>query len=290
MYLTMEPSESTKSKIPFRLGKGGAVLARVAAMFAAVALLSALLFIFTRESTTTEMPVGDLPGWKQTGAQDFTTPARLGRVGEVYGSDMRGYHDLEDTSGEGLYTPDSVLSVKDGKLDYHLHTKGGIPRVASIVPFGYAGQTYARYSIRFRSDTLPGYKIAFMLWPSSDDWIEGEIDWPEGELDGKMYGVSAIKDSTLKGPARFDPSTRYYSRTDATDWHVATTEWTPGKVKWFWDGELVGETTMPKGVPTTNMRLTLQAETKDGADWSSPKPETSGHLEVDWVVQYAYAP
>ncbi|MDN4643034.1 glycoside hydrolase family 16 protein [Arthrobacter sp. PsM3] len=263
-------------------------------MVVATALLIAVVWFFSRGSSTTampvSMPVGDLPGWKQTGAQDFTTPARMGQVGEVYGPDMRGYHDLEDTSGEGRYTPDSVLSVKSGKLDYYLHSKNGTPRVASVVPFGYAGQTYGRYSIRFRSDKLPGYKIAFMLWPSSDDWIEGEIDWPEGELIGKMYGVSAIKDSTLKGPARFDPSTRYYSRTDATDWHVATTEWTPGKVKWFWDGELVGETSISEGVPNTNMRVTLQAETKDGADSFSPDTETSGHLEIDWVVQYAYAP
>lgn len=259
-------------------------------MVVAAVLLIALAMFFWRDSNPTHMPVGDLPGWQQTGAQDFTAPARLGHVGEVYGSDMRGYHDLQDTSGRGIYTPDSVLSVKNGRLDYFLHMEDGTPRVASIVPFGYEGQTYGRYSIRFRSDHLPGYKIAFMLWPSSDEWIEGEIDWPEGELNGKMYGVSAIKDSTLKGPARFDPSTKYYAPTDATDWHVATTEWTPGKVKWFWDGALVGETTMPEGVPTTNMRLTLQAETKDGADWSTPKPETSGHLEVDWVVQYAYAP
>ena len=290
MFLIMEPSESTKSKRPFSLGKGGAVLATVVAMIVAAAMLIALVLFLARKPVPTEMPVGDLPGWKQTGAQDFSTPARLGHVGEVYGPDLRGYHDLRDTSGEGLYTPDSVLSVKDGKLDYHLHTKRGTPRVASTVPFGYEGQTYGRYSIRFRSDTIPGYKIAFMLWPSSDDWLEGEIDWPEGELNGKMYGVSAIKDSPLKGPARFDPTTRNLAPTDATDWHVATTEWTPGKVKWFWDGVLVGETTMPEGVPTTNMRLTLQAETKDGANSSSPRPETSGHLQVDWVVQYAYAP
>src|SRR6188472_1550125 len=140
MYLTMEPSASTKSKNPVSLGRGGGTFARVVAMVAATALLIAVVWFFSRGSSSTDMPVGDLPGWKQTGAQDFNTPAQLGRVGEVYGPDMRGYHDLEDTSGEGRYTPDSVLSVKDGKLDYYLHTKNGTPRVASVVPFGYAGQ------------------------------------------------------------------------------------------------------------------------------------------------------
>ena len=266
------------------------MLARMLTVLLATAVMIAVAILVTPEAPPNRMPVGDLPGWKQTEAQDFNKPAERGNVGEVYGSDMRDYYDLGDTSGQGLYTPDAVLSVKDGKLDFFLHSKGGKPRVASVVPFGYTGQTYGRYSIRFRADNMPGYKIAFLLWPTSDDWLDGEIDWPEGELNGPFYGASAIRDSPLKGPARFDPAPRNTSRTDAADWHVATTEWTPGKVKWFWDGQLVGETTMPEGVPDKPMRWTLQAETKDGADATSPAPSTSGHIEVDWVVQYAYAP
>ena len=237
------------------------------------------------------MPVGDLPGWKQTGAQDFDLSAARGRVGEMYGPDMRGYAGFPDTSGRGLYSPDSVLSVADGKLDYFLHEEeGGTPLVASVIPFGYSGQTYGRYSIRFRYDSLPGYKIAFMLWPSSDKWIEGEIDWPEGDLDGPLYGASAIKGSSKNGPMKFDPRHRVYSPTGPGDWHVATTEWTPGKVKWFWDGELIAQTTVPSGVPAKPMRWTLQAETSDRADETFPDSGTAGHLEIDWVVQYAYAP
>jgi beta-glucanase (GH16 family) len=162
--------------------------------------------------------------------------------------------------------------------------------VASAVPFGYQGQTYGRYSIRFRSDYLPGYKVAFMLWPSSGNWNEGEIDWPEGILNGKMYPASAVKGSLTKDGMKFDPPTQIYSPTNSADWHVATTEWTPGKVKWFWDGAVVGETTLPSGVPTTRFRWTLQAETQAGDDAPIPAPRTAGHLQVDWVVQYTYAP
>jgi len=266
------------------------VLVRVVVVLLAAGITMTIAMLLKPSPPATAMPVGDLPGWKQTGTQDFTRAAPMGAVGDVYGPDMRGYHDLADTSGQGVYTPDKVLSVKDGKLDFFLHRSGGKPRVASVVPFGYDGQRYGRYSIRFRADTMPGYKIAFLLWPTSDNWLDGEIDWPEGELNGQFYGVSAIKDSPLKGPDRFDPTTRNTSATDGTGWHVATTEWTPGKVKWFWDGELVGETTMPDGVPNTGMRWTLQAETKDGADAGTPAPSVSGHIEVDWVVQYAYAP
>jgi hypothetical protein len=236
------------------------------------------------------MPVGNLPGWTQTAVQDFSKPAALGQVGTVYGADMRGYSGFPDTSKHGTYTPDSVLSVSNGVLDYYLHTEGGVPRVATPIPFGYAGQTYGRYSVRFRSEYLPGYKIAFLLWPSSDNWNEGEIDWPEGSLNGKMSPASAIKgslDSTWN--MSFDAvSPRSWSATDSSTWHVATTEWTPGKVKWFWDGVLVAQTSIAAGVPSTNFRWTLQAETDIGAP--APAASTAGHLQVDWAVQYAYKP
>lgn len=236
------------------------------------------------------MPHGDLPGWNQAGAQDFSATAALGHVGDVYGSEMRGYSGFADSSGRGVYDPDKVLSVSDGHLDYFLHAEAGSPRVASVIPFGYDGMTYGRYSIRFRYDSMPGYKIAFLLWPASDNWNEGEIDWPEGGLDGPLYGSSAIKGSLTKGPMKFDPPERRFTSTGPGAWHVATTEWTPGKVRWFFDGRLIDQTTLPAGVPDTPMRWTLQAETSDRADGTFPAASTAGHLQVDWVVQYDYVP
>lgn len=238
----------------------------------------------------TEMPVGDRPGWKQTGAQDFTRPAPPGQVDEVYGAEMRGYAGFADSSGRGQYAPDEVLSVRQGSLNYFLHSASGSPKVASVIPFGYAGQTYGRYSVKFRYDSLPGYKIAFLLWPVSDNWNEGEIDWPEGALDGPLYAGSAMKGSLAAGPMKFDPPHRVYSSDGPGGWHIATTEWIPGNVKWFWDGELISQTTVPTAVPDTPMRWTLQAETSDRADAFYPAAQTSGLLQVDWVVQYAYAP
>ncbi|WP_410556868.1 glycoside hydrolase family 16 protein [Arthrobacter globiformis] len=258
-------------------------------MGGAVILVIAGTVLASSGRNAADMPIGDLPGWRQTQAQDFATPAALGRIGEIYGEDMRGYSGFPDTSKRGVYDPDSVVSVADGKLDLFLHLKDEIPRVACVVPFGYSGQKYGRYSIRFRSDILPDYKVAFMLWPLSNDWNEGEIDWPEGTLDRrKFYATSAVRGSFDGSGMEFDPPVRGYSSTDATDWHVATTEWTPGGVKWFWDGVLVSKTSLPSGVPFTKLRWTLQAETRDG----TPAPESApdGHLQIDWVVQYAYEP
>jgi beta-glucanase (GH16 family) len=235
----------------------------------------------------TDIPKGNLPGWTQRYAEDFDRPAAAGSVGDVYGPALRGYSGFTDTSGNGTYTPDSVLSVSGGVLDYYLHTDG-VPRVAAPVMDHYRSHTYGRYSVRFRSDPLAGFKIAFLLWPESDSWHEGEIDWPEGNLTGRMSPASAITGSYSRGAMRFDPPVTTYSPTDATGWHVATTEWTPGSVKWFWDGALVGSTTFPSGVPTTGMRWVLQAET--ALDGTRPIGSTAGHLQVDWAVSYAYTP
>jgi len=237
----------------------------------------------------TTMPLGNLPGWTQNATQDFTTPAALGQVGAVYGADMRGYSGFTDTSGHGTYSPDTVLSASNGSLDYYLHSSAGRPQVATPVPFGYAGQTYGRYSVRFKSDDLPGYKIAFLLWPTSNNWNEGEIDWPEGNLASAMMPHSAQKGSISANGMKFDPLTSYAtSSTNSSSWHVATTEWTPGVVKFFWDGVLVSQTIVPAGVPATKFRWTLQAETM--TDGAIPSTSTAGHLQVDWVVQYAYTP
>jgi len=261
---------------------------RIAVIVAAVVSVGAAVLVAIAAEGRTSMPVGDLPGWKQVLAEDFSTPAALGEVGTVYGQSLRGYSDAKDTSGHGTYSPDSVLSVSDGVLDFYLHTQDGEPRVAAPVIDDYKGQTYGRYSVRFRADHIPGYKIAFLLWPLSNDWNEGEIDWPEGDLNGRMSPASAIKGSLSGGRVSVDPPTRVFSSTDSSGWHIATTEWTPGSVKWFWDGALVGQTTVPAGVPTTPFRWTLQAET--ATDGPAPLPGTAGHLQVDWVSQYAYDP
>lgn len=288
MFSATIRSESTNSRLLARkFTSRKAILVSVTALGALIAM--AVLVSYLIRGKATGMPVGDLPGWRQTGAQDFTAPAAPGHVDDVYGSDISGYAGFADSSGRGTYTPDQVLSVSDGKLDYFLRTAGGSPRVASVVPFGYAGQTYGRYSVRFRYDSMPGYKIAFLLWPVSDNWNHGEIDWPEGSLDGPLYGGSAMRGSLAGGEMIFDPRKKSYSPDGPGDWHIATTEWTPGKVAWFWDGQLIGQTADPAGVPNTPMRWTLQAETSDRATGTFPAPETAGHLQIDWAVQYDYA-
>ena len=141
----------------------------------------------TVASVPAAMPVGDLPGWHQVTAEDFTTPVALGGwLSSPYTARWFAYDGYGDTSGHGVYDPAKVLSVHDGTLDWYLHTENGSHLVAALVPGIPAtgwGQRYGRYSVRFRSDTIPGYKMVAMLWPDSDNWGEGEVDFTEvGEL------------------------------------------------------------------------------------------------------------
>jgi len=228
-------------------------------------------------TTTTAIPTGNVVSngrtWMPKYSNDFTDTAAL--------SKMSTYSGFKDTSGYGLYSPSKVLTVHDSYLDYYLHTENGQPLVAAVMPDNYAPHASARVSIRYKSDAIPGYKFVGMLWPSSNQWVDGEIDWPEGDLNGKVRPAMEIVDGTT---GKFLPKTEMFSATDQSDWHVATTEWdsVKGTVSFYWDDKLI--TTVSQTVPTKPMRVTLQAETWIGQ--GKPSATSAGHLLIDWIVVY----
>jgi hypothetical protein len=237
------------------------------------------------------MPVGDLPGWKQVVAEDFTSPVALGSWATgSYAKRWFAYSGYADTTGRGWYDPAKVLSVKDGALDWYVHTEGGKPRVGAVVPVIPAtgwGQTYGRYSMRFRSDSLENYKMVAMLWPDSDNWGEGEIDFMEvGELDwgNTVYTNFYPRGNTATATPGKPSGFRSNVRADGTGWHVATAEWAPGSVTYWLDGVKLGTTTS-SAVPSTRMHLVIQVETAIGLP--VPPASAAGHVQVDWIVQYA---
>ena len=269
--------------------KRSAVVALALATIAIVC--GALLLVSARpDAAPAEVPHSfDSPaGWTALYTENFDTDAKPGDFAAVYGEAWNGYTGIADTSGEGMYTPDKVLSVHDSALDFYLHTEDGVHLVAAPLPNGFEGTTYGRYSIRLKTEVIPGYKIAFLMWPTSDLWNDGEIDYPEGNLDGTpFYGASVIPGSHVDGAVSWDPS-KPYAPTNAEEWHTATLEWTPGLLKYFWDDELIGESALPDSVPTLPMRWTLQAETNLSGE---PVPDSSaGHLMVDWVKAWTYTP
>jgi hypothetical protein len=226
------------------------------------------------------MPVGDLTGWTQVFAEDFGRDAALGSFLSTYGTTWSAYPSpWKDTSGNGVYDAGRTLSVTNSTLDIYLHSEGGTHYVAAPAP-RLPAMTYGRYSVRFRSDSITGYKTAWLLWPDDNQWpAHGEIDFPEGNLDQNISGFAHW--STASGGQDAFPTSATYA-----DWHVATTEWSPGRIVFLLDGRVVGTSTTH--VPSTPMHWVLQTETQ--LSGGAPADSASGHVQVDWVTAYTYTP
>ena len=228
-------------------------------------------------------------GWRLFYRQDFTREAALGSFAEAYPG-WASYDGITDTSREtarprdqvGLWDSATTSSVHDGVFDCRLHTLGSRPQVCAVTPtpIGGRGQLYGRYVVRFRADDVPGYKIAWLLWPSSGDWRQGEVDFPEGALDGTITGSVHRTDGD---PAQL--SSFIDTRQRADRWRTATIEWVLGRITFTLDG-VSWSTTDPRGLPSHRMRWALQAETEIRP--AAPARRAEGHVQIDWLVAYSY--
>jgi hypothetical protein len=241
--------------------------------------------------TTSGAPVGDLPGWHQVFIEDFDSSAALGSFmsDAYYGPRFKRTYPYpwKDTSKNGTYDPGKTLSVSSGVLDTYLHTQGTETAVAAVeptLPFA-RGQTYGRYAVRFRADPVPGFKVAWLLWPDSGLRSEGEIDFPEANLDStiKAFMHHASNDGTSSSLGTQDA---FVSSATFSPWHTAVIEWQPGKVTFLLDGAVLGTSTTK--VPSRSMHWVLQTETRLGG--GAPPATAAGHVQVDWVAAWSYAP
>jgi hypothetical protein len=223
------------------------------------------------------MPVGDVPGLHQVFADDFTKTVPLGSFPAAVSSTWgNSYPDgWTDTSGAGTYMPSKVISVANGVMNMYLHTVNGVHMVAAPVPT-LPTMTYGRYVIRFKSDSIPGFKTAWLLWPDSEVWPrDGEVDFPEGSLNGTISGY-VHHQGAISGSDQYavDTPTTY------TGWHTAQIDWLPTGVTFSLDGNVVGATTTR--VPNTPMHWVIQTET----DYGAPPAAAAGNVQIDWVTAY----
>jgi hypothetical protein len=254
-----------------------------------------------------KMPVGDMGPWKQTFTEDFNKPVPLGgfTTDEYYLNKFDWYgggipdtaQQHEDDNVYSGYYPEEILEVKDGKLIKHLHTdavkhdfeKGNayVSKAAAISPMNkpeaermdWYNTLYGKYTIRFRSDPLEGFKTAWLLWPQSEEWPEdGEIDFPEGHLNSTIMAAMHRQNGKSGGDQDL-----FYTETRFTEWNTASIEWMPGRVNFLLNDKLIG--CSDERIPNTPMRWVVQTES---CLPDCPDEGTSGTLEIDWMVMYEW--
>jgi len=225
----------------------------------------------------TALPVGDLPGWRQVLAEDFSTPLAEGRFpGRPYRDQWLGYDGFTNPSGTPLYDTKDVTSVHDGLLDVRVR-EDDAARGAGLValPDGegsWGGRVYGRYSVRVRFDAVPEWGAAVLLWSDRNVWEDGEIDFAEGGTDATIGSYS----HRLDAPALNDLAVQTTARWQ--DWHIATVEWTASGVTFLMDGKVTGHT---RTSPTHPLHLVIQT-----IRTSAPLAARTGHLQVDWVAAW----
>ncbi|RFU20356.1 LamG domain-containing protein [Geodermatophilus marinus] len=213
----------------------------------------------------------------------FATPAPLGGFAGAYPGWGR-YDGLTDTTGRGRYDTAATVSVAGGVADVWVRSIDGQPTVAALLPpvggDPWSGQVHGRYEVTFRADPVPGYKIAWLLWPASDVWDDGEVDYPEGPLDGEFAAHSLCIGAAPEFCFHSAPLGRM------SGWRTAVTEWAPGRLAFLLDGAVVGETTDPRAIPTGPMRWVLQTETADAV---APAAAAEGHVQIAGLRIWAWS-
>jgi hypothetical protein len=273
----------------------------------------------TSDPSGETMPVGNIPDFRQIYATNFNSFGSV-PVGAFSGCDAAtpcsgltkysalknvisdypdGWGDTEydnDTSSPGAcyYYPSETLSVASGVLNMFIHTDSSNRCVTSVPepllptadqsPAGENSQLYGEYSVRMRSDSVPGYLVAFLLWPADQKWPQdGEIDFPNSELTGTVTAFMHHEGGTSGGDQDI-----YSSKITYSGWHTYTTIWTPSSVKFEIDGTVIGTSTVVSEIPDTPMYWVFQTE----GDISTSKPSASaeGNLQIAWATVYAYDP
>lgn len=225
----------------------------------------------------------------------------------------------QDTSKRGWYRAEQA-SIHDGSMDVKLQTIDSKPRVFAPIPkvptsaggqgnsWPHNGQLGGRYSVDVKlSGAIPRYKQAFLLWPDTGVWEDGELDFPEGEFDSTNNSVTAFSHAVLTNKTQNCSSNMYrYSPADTpvnqtakwtTSWHTYVQEWipsngnasdaaNPGKWSVYVDGVLIHETTNPNCIPSKPMHWVLQIETAIGG--AAPAASTVGNVYIDNVSIQKY--
>ncbi|MCU1599607.1 MAG: exsH [Frankiales bacterium] len=229
-----------------------------------------------RRAATGAMPTGNVPGWQQFLAQDFT--------GNGLPKGWDSYAGRPGGNPNGWWTH-AHASVRGKDLHLVGDWQRGTFTTGGVMASDFAS-TYGKYEVRFKLSKAPGVAYALLLWPANGSWPSaGEIDFAE---DGG--GDRATTTSTLHYGAA-NTQVQRTVRADFTQYQTVGVEWTPGKLVYTLNGKRWATVTGAE-VPTGPMRLAMQLEAGKGTRWSpAPSKATPSTVDmvVDWVVGYRRA-
>lgn len=224
---------------------------------------------------------GPPAGWTRRTHSTFDEATPLGSwPGPIAAQSWKNRAPGPDSSGRGTYDSARTISEHDGMLDVWIHSEGSTRYVAAPVS-RLGGTLGARISVCMRTDPIPGYKMAFLLWPTDGQGNTlGEIDYPEARL--TQATAYAFMHYAPK-PATDPKQDAYDSGAPLQQWHTYTIEWNPRAaqpyVTFLVDGRVIGHST--QHVPTVPMFYVMQMETLIG---DALPPPAQGHILIDWVT------
>jgi len=222
-------------------------------------------------------PSGNLTNWNLLYVDDFNTDSTYSQMAAQYPL----VSVYPDGSGAGKYQAENV-TVADSNLEIALHNVAGQGQggaLAIVNPKSLWGQTYGRYSVRYRADYMPGFGSAMLLWPTSNVWSEGETDYPEGDFSNQI--------NVYNHQVGANPEVNSLALSTGASWqtwHVSTIEWTPTIMKFYLDGALIGQDS--NAVSSSDRFWAIQA----AEHASGSAGNQTGSLQIDWVALYEYIP
>ncbi len=175
----------------------------------------------------------------------------------------------------GEYRADDTTWVAPVGTDGQMHIRmyrpaSGDIHAAAIVPVAAIDQRYGKVSARIRvSKVAAGYKSAWLRYGG-----DCEDDFPEQNWTDTIVA--------FHHPCNGGSQDAYSSGAKWSAWHTVSTEWTPGHVRFFLDGKLLGHS--DSSVASTPLTYVMQNES--ALEGAYAAKGSSAQMDITWVTVY----
>jgi beta-glucanase (GH16 family) len=207
--------------------------------------------------------------WKPAYSFDFNEPTLDPNAWERYDS-IGGF-------GNGFRRP-SAIGVENGML--RITAAGNITGGMSHE----VDQLYGRWEFRARTEKGRGFGAAILLWPKTENKVDGELDMMEVPREDRGEAHFVIHFSAQNKQA----GTKITG--DFSQWHTYAMDWLPNRIAWYVDGVKQFETSDKNVIPKVPMHLAIQLDQGPYEEWI-PAPDATTppqiRLWVDWVKIFA---